>query len=74
MTKSIVRIGTEEEFFKRGRTIARRADQSLAIEAENLICFEDPDEMEKFLATAPVSTIHSTDTQSDVISTKEAIK
>ncbi|MBA5688355.1 hypothetical protein [Rugamonas apoptosis] len=51
MTELIVKVETVEEFFERGRKIARLADQQLPIPATNVISFEDPADLLKWLAT-----------------------
>jgi predicted transcriptional regulator len=53
--KTIVKIGGSEEFFKRGREIAKLADQGKPIPCERIISFEDPDDMAKLITTAKLS-------------------
>ena len=51
MNPLIVKVETVEEFFERGRKIARLADQQLPIPPSHVISFEDPDDMLEWLAT-----------------------
>ena len=43
MSKTIVKFGSVEEFFKRGRKIARLADKGEPIPCERIISFEETD-------------------------------
>ena len=52
MTKLIVKTGTEEDFFKRGRQLARAADRGERLPDERIISFEDPADVMK-LITSP---------------------
>lgn len=51
MTKLVVKVETVEEFFERGRKIMQLADQQLPIPPSNVISFEDPADLLKWLAT-----------------------
>lgn len=51
MTKLIIKTETVTEFFERGRKLAQLADQQRPIPAENVISFEDPADLLKWLAT-----------------------
>ena len=42
MKKLILKTGTEQDFFKRGREIAKAADLGQPIPEESIISFEDP--------------------------------
>ena len=42
MTKLTIKTGTEEDFFKRGRQLARAADRGEQIPGERIVSFEDP--------------------------------
>jgi predicted transcriptional regulator len=45
MVKLTITTGTDKEFFLRGREIARKLDKGERIPAENIITFEDPEEI-----------------------------
>lgn len=49
MSELIVTTGSEEEFFRRGKEVARLADQGAAIPDERIIRFEDPADLLKLL-------------------------
>lgn len=52
MTKLIVKTGTEEDFFKRGRQLARAADRGERLPDERIISFEDPADVMKLITSA----------------------
>lgn len=52
MSKLTIRTATEEDFFKRGRKLAKLADQGARLPAEQIISFEDPAEVLKLLTAA----------------------
>ncbi len=52
MTKLTIKTGTEEDFFKRGRQLARVADQGGLIPDERIISFEDPADVVKLITAA----------------------
>lgn len=49
MTKLTIKTGTEEEFFKRGRRLAKAADRGEPIPDERIISFEDPADVMKLI-------------------------
>ena len=53
--KTVIRTGSVEGFFKRGREIARLADQGKPIPAERVIAYEDPEELARILTTAKIA-------------------
>lgn len=53
--KTVVRTGKVADFFKRGRVVARLADQGKAIAAERVIAYEDPEELARILTTAKLA-------------------
>jgi predicted transcriptional regulator len=53
--KTVVRTGKAEDFFKRGRAVARLADQGKPLAAERVIAYEDPEEMARILTSAKVA-------------------
>jgi predicted transcriptional regulator len=52
MSKVIIKTHTTEDFFKRGRTLAKLADQGKPLPEESVVSFEDPTDLLKFLTTA----------------------
>ena len=52
MTKLIIKTGTEKDFFKRGRQIAKAADRGERLPSERIVSFEDPADMMKLITTA----------------------
>ena len=52
MTKLIIKTGTEDDFFKRGRQLARAADRGEPIPDERIVSFEDPAELMKLITAA----------------------
>lgn len=52
MTKLIIKTGTEESFFKRGRLLAAAADRGEPLPDERVVSFEDPAEVMKLITVA----------------------
>lgn len=52
MTKLIIKTGTEEDFFERGRRLARAADRGERLADERIISFEDPVDVMKLITAA----------------------
>lgn len=52
MTKLTIKTGTEEDFFKRGRLLAKAADRGESLPDERRISFEDPADMMKLITAA----------------------
>ena len=52
MKNMILKTGTEQDFFKRGRMIAKAADLGQPIPEETIISFEDPADVTKLMTTA----------------------
>lgn len=52
MTKLTVKTGTEQDFFKRGRQVARAADRGERLPDERIISFEDPADVMKLITAA----------------------
>ena len=59
MTKLTIKTGTEEDFFKRGRQLARVADQGGLIPDERIISFEDPADVMKLITEARLALFHA---------------
>ncbi len=49
MTKLTIKTGTEEDFFARGRRLAKAADRGQPIPEERIVGFEDPAEVIKLI-------------------------
>ena len=49
MTKLTIKTGTEEDFFARGRRLAKAADRGQSIPEERIVGFEDPAELIKLI-------------------------
>lgn len=54
MVKLTITTGTAEEFFSRGRELARRLDRGEGIPVENIITFEDPEDILELVTAARV--------------------
>lgn len=52
MKAFIIKRGTEEDFFKRGRRIAQLADAGKPIPKQTIILFEDPKDLARILMKA----------------------
>ena len=52
MSKLTIKTGNEEEFFQRGRQLARAADRGQALPEESTISFEDPADVLKLITAA----------------------
>lgn len=48
--KAIIKTAGPEEFFRRGREIAKLADQGKRIPPERLIAFEDPEDIARLIS------------------------
>ncbi len=53
--KTVIRTGNVEGFFKRGRNVARLADQGKTIPAERIIAYEDPEDLARILTSAKIA-------------------
>ena len=54
-----IKSGSEGDFFRRGRIVARLADEGTALPEECVISFEDPDEMLRLLSAARLALLKS---------------
>lgn len=52
MSKLIVKTATEADFFKRGRALARLADEGKRLPEQFVVSFEDPEDLLKLLTAA----------------------
>lgn len=55
--RTVIKVETPAEFFKRGKAIARLADQGKAISREHIIAFEDPEDMARLITTAKLALV-----------------
>lgn len=53
--KTIIKVSTTDEFFKRGKKIAKLADHGKRIPSERIISFEDPAELARLITTAKLA-------------------
>jgi predicted transcriptional regulator len=65
--KTVIRTGNVEGFFKRGREVARLADQGKRIPAERVIAYENPEELARILTTAKIALFRAIKEQSGSI-------
>ncbi len=54
MIKLTITTGTPEDFFARGKELARKLDRGERVEPENLIMFEDPGDLLGLVTTARI--------------------
>jgi len=59
MTKLTIKTGTEENFFKRGRQLAKAADSGEQLPDERIISFEDPTDVMKLITEARLALFHA---------------
>lgn len=52
MMKLTITTGVEQDFFERGRDVARKIDSGERVEPECIISFEDPQELLELVTTA----------------------
>lgn len=52
MKRLIITTGTEEDFFKRGRRVAKDLDAGRTIEQQTIISFEDPTDMMRLISSS----------------------
>ncbi|MDD2721855.1 MAG: MarR family transcriptional regulator [Gallionella sp.] len=50
--KTTIKVANADDFFRRGKEIARLADQGKRIPAERIISFEDPEDLARLITTA----------------------
>ncbi len=59
MNTLTIKTGTEEDFFKRGRKLAKLADQGARLPEECVLSFEDPADILKLLTAARLALFRS---------------
>lgn len=67
MTKLTIKTGTTEEFFVRGRRLARTADRGEALPDERVVSFEDPAELIKLVSAGRLALFRAVKEQSGSI-------
>jgi len=50
--KTTIQVANTDDFFKRGKEIAKLADQGKRISLERIISFEDPEDLARLITTA----------------------
>ena len=50
--KNTIKVANTDDFFKRGKELAKLADQGKRIPRERIISFEDPDDLARLITTA----------------------
>ncbi len=65
--KTVIKTGSVEGFFKRGREVARLADRQKPIPAERVIAYEDPEDLARILTTAKIALFRAIKEQSGSI-------
>lgn len=63
-----VRTGTREEFFVRGKELAKKLDKREKVFSTRIITFEDPEELANFLTKAKLALLAAIRKKSDSIS------
>jgi predicted transcriptional regulator len=53
--KLTITTGTEKDFFERGKEFARKLDKGEHVEAENIISFDDPQELLELVTMARIN-------------------
>lgn len=59
MSQLVIKTGSVESFFKRGRKLAKLADLGNSLPEERVISFEDPTDVLKLLTTARLALFRS---------------
>ena len=59
MSKLTIKTGSEEEFFQRGRRLARSADRGEKLPDERIVSFEDPADMMKLVTAARLAVFRA---------------
>lgn len=59
MNKITLKTATEDEFFTRGKAIARAADLGEPLPDERIISFEDPEELTKLITSARLALLRT---------------
>ena len=67
MSKLTLKTGNEEDFFKRGKQLAKLADATKAIPQERVISFEEPADLLKLLTAARLDLFRAVKERPDSI-------
>jgi len=67
MKKFTIKTGTESDFFKRGKTLAKLADQGIKLPAETVVSFEDSADLLRLLTRARLALFRAVKAQPDSI-------
>ena len=59
MTKLTIKTATEDDFFRRGRQLARAVDRGEALPDERIISFEDPADVMKLITAARLELLRA---------------
>ena len=59
MTKLTIKTATEDDFFRRGRQLARAVDRGEALPDERIISFEDPADVVKLITAARLALLRA---------------
>jgi predicted transcriptional regulator len=59
MSELMIKTGTEDDFFRRGRELAQAADRGQALPEESTISFEDPADVVKLISAARLELFRS---------------
>jgi predicted transcriptional regulator len=59
MTKLTIKTASEEDFFQRGRRLARSADRGEKLPDERIVSFEDPADMMKLVTAARLAVFRA---------------
>lgn len=59
MTKLTIKTATEDDFFRRGRQLARAVDRGEALPDERIISFEDPADVMKLITAARLALLRT---------------
>lgn len=59
MSELMIKTGTEDDFFRRGRELAQVADRGQALPEESTISFEDPADVVKLISAARLELFRS---------------
>ena len=53
--RTVIKVEVPADFFKRGKLVAKLADQGKGIPQEHIIAFEDPEDMARLITTAKLA-------------------
>ncbi|WP_137719995.1 MarR family transcriptional regulator [Methylobacillus flagellatus] len=59
MTKLSIKTGTKDDFFKRGRRLAKAADRGEQLADERIISFEDPADVMRLITVSKLALFRS---------------